>query len=93
MNELTFQVNIEKPGDDEEKQAGEIRSSIEESATKVKIPIWWFILQKFLEAMAHKLGRDILKEDECVNISEALRFSDGELDVALDFFDKLNIFL
>ena len=93
LKEVIFQVNTEKPGEDEEKQAGEIRSSIEESATDVKIPIWWFILQQIMEALAHKLGRDVMNKDECVHISETLGFSDGELDAALDFFDKLNIFV
>ena len=93
MNEVIFQVNTEKPGDDDKIKAKEIRSSIEKAATEVKIPIWWFILQQILEALAHKLGRDVLKKDECVHISETLGFSDGELDVALDFFDKLNIFV
>ena len=93
MNEVIFQVNTEKPGDDGKIKAKEIRSSIEKAATEVKIPIWWFILQQILEALAHKLDRDVLKKEECVHISETLGFSDGELDVALDFFDKLNIFV
>ena len=93
LNEVIFQVNTEKPGDDGKIKAKEIRSSIEKAATEVKIPIWWFILQQILEALAHKLGRDVLKKDECVHISETLGFSDGELDAALDFFDKLNIFV
>ena len=93
MNEVIFQVNTEKPGDDGKIKAKEIRSSIEKAAKEVKIPIWWFILQQILEALAQKLGRDVMKKEECVHISETLGFSDGELDAALDFFDKLNIFV
>ena len=93
LNEVIFQVNTEKPGDDGKIKAKEIRSSIEKTAKEVKIPIWWFILQQILEALAHKLGRDILKKEECIHISETLGFPDGELDAALDFFDKLNVFV
>ena len=61
-------------------------------ATRVKIPIWWFILQLILEALSLKLGRDVLSKDECLHVSNTLGFSEGELDAALAFFDKLNIF-
>ena len=93
LNEVIFQVNTKQPGDDGKIKAKEIRSSIDKAAIEVKIPIWWFILQQILEALAHRLRRDVLKKEECVHISETLGFSDGELDAALDFFDKLNIFI
>ena len=76
-------------------EASKIRASIEKGATQHKIPIWWFIyiLQLILEALALKLGRDVLRKDECVHVSNTLGFSEGELEAALEFFDKLNIFL
>ena len=61
--------------------------------TSQEIPIWWFILQLILEALSHKLGRDVLSKDECLHVSESLGFSEGELNAALAFFNKLNIFL
>ncbi|CAI8020738.1 hypothetical protein GBAR_LOCUS12377 [Geodia barretti] len=91
MQEIIFPVNAKTP--DDEKEARKIRASIEQGATQHKIPIWWFILQMILEALAHKLGRDVLSKDECVRISDTLGFVEGELDAALAFFDKLNIFL
>ena len=93
LKEILFQVNTIDPKDDDKKEASKIRASIEKGATQHKIPIWWFILQLILEALALKLGRDVLSKDECVHISSSLGFSEEELDAALGFFDKLNIFL
>ena len=93
LEEVVFPVNAKAPEEDDKKAASEIRASIEKGATQHKIPIWWFILQLILEALAHKLGRDVLSKDECLHVSHSLGFSEGELDAALAFFDKLNIFL
>ena len=93
LKEILFQVNTIDPKDDDKKEATKIRASIEKGATQHKIPIWWFILQLILEALALKLGREVLSKDECVHVSSSLGFSEGELDAALGFFDKLNIFL
>ena len=93
LQEIVFPVNAKVPKDDDKEEASKIRASIEKRATQHKIPIWWFILQLILEALAHKLGRDILSKDECLHVSHSLGFSEGELDAALAFFDKLNIFL
>ena len=93
LKEILFQVNTIDPKDDDKKEASKIRASIEKGATQHKIPIWWFILQLILEALALKLGREVLSKDECVHISGSLGFSEEELDAALGFFDKLNIFL
>ena len=93
LQEIVFPVNAQAPEEDDEKEASKIRASIEEGATQHKIPIWWFILQMILEALAHKLDRDVLSKDDCLHISDSLGFAEGELDAALAFFDKLNIFL
>ena len=93
MKEVIFQVNTKVPKEDDKREASKIRDSIMEGATRVKIPIWWFILQLILEALSLKLGRFVLSKKECVHVSNTLGFSEGELDAALAFFDKLNIFL
>ena len=93
MNHIIFPVNTKVPEEDDKKEASKIRASIEKGAKQHKIPIWWFILQMILEALAHKLGRGVLSKDECLHISDSLGFAEGELDAALAFFDKLNIFL
>ena len=93
MKEVVFPVNAKVPDEDDKKEASKIRASIEKGAKKRKIPIRWFILQIILEALADKLGREVLGKDECLHISDSLGFAEGELDAALAFFDKLNIFL
>ena len=93
LKEVIFQVNTKVPKEDDKREASKIKDSIVEGATRVKIPIWWFILQLILEALSHKLGRYVLSKEECVHVSNTLGFSEGELDAALAFFDKLNIFL
>ena len=93
MEEIVFQVNTKNPDSDDKKEATKIRACIEKGAKEHKIPIWWFILQLILEALAFKLGREVLSKEEVVYVSKSLGFPEGELDAALNFFDKLNIFL
>ena len=94
LKEVIFQVNTTIPDEiHDRKEVTKIRASIEKAAKEVKIPIWWFILQQILEALTHKLGRDVLSKEECNDIADKLGFNKGELDAAMDFFDKLNIFI
>ena len=93
MNNIIFQINTKKPDDDDKKKAFKIRSSIHKVATYHKIPIWWFILQQILEALAEKLNRKVLSKEECTHVSNALGVSEEGLEAALSFLDKLNIFL
>ena len=93
MDDVVFQINTKSPEDDDKKEAFKIRSSIHKVATYHKIPIWWFILQQILEALAEKLNRKVLRKEECTHVSNSLGFSEGELEAALTFLDKLNIFL
>ena len=93
MKQIVFPLNTKTPEEDDKKEASKIRASIEKGATQHKVPIWWFILQLILEALTHKLGRDVLSKVECLHVSKSLGFSERQLDAALAFFDKLNIFL
>ena len=93
LKEIVFPLNTKAPEEEDKKEAHKIRASIEKGATEHKIPIWWFILQLILEDLAHKLGRGVLSKDDCLQVSNLLGFSEGELNAALAFFDKLNIFL
>ena len=93
LEEIVFQVNTKNPDSEDKKEAGKIRACIEKGAKQHEIPIWWFVLQLILEALAIKLGREVLSKKECIHVSDSLGFSEGELDAALTFFDKLNIFL
>ena len=93
MEDIIFQVNTNNPDSDDKKEAAKIRACIEKGAKTHGIPIWWFILQLILEALALKLGREVLSKEEAIHVSDSLGFPEGELDAALTFFDKLNIFL
>ena len=93
MNDVLFQMNTKTPNDQDKKEAGKIRTSVHKVATYHKIPIWWFILQRILEALAEKLNRKVLTKEECAHVSKTLGFTEGELEAALSFLDKLNIFL
>ena len=93
LEQIVFEVNTKNPGIGDKKEATKIRACIEKGATEHKIPIWWFIFQLILESLALKLGREVLSKKEVTHVSETLGFSEGELDAALTFFDKLNIFL
>ena len=93
LKEIVFPLNTMAPEEEDKKEARKIRFSIEKGATQHKIPIWWFILQLILEDLAHKLGRGVLSKDDCLQVSNLLGFSEGELNAALAFFYKLNIFL
>ena len=93
LKDVIFQVNTIDPKVDDQETAGKIRESVEKCATDHEIPIWWFILELILEALAHKLGREVLSKEECIHVSNALGFTEEQLDAALKFFDKLNLFL
>ena len=93
LKEVVFPVNAEAPKEVDRKEGEKIRTSIEKEATHHKIPIWWFILQMILEDQARKLGRDVLSKEECLHVSDSLGFSEADLNAALSFFDRLNIFL
>ena len=93
LKEVVFPVNTKAPEEVDRKEGEKIRTSIEKGATQHEIPIWWFILQMILEDLARKLGRDVLSKEECLHVSDLLGFSEAELNAALSFLDRLNIFL
>ena len=55
LKDVIFQVDTIDPKVDDHKTASKIRESVEKCATDHEIPIWWFILELILEALAHKL--------------------------------------
>ena len=90
LKDIVFPLNTKAPEEEDKKEAHKIRASIEKGATQHKIPIWWFVLQLILEDLG---GRGVLSKDDCLHVSNLLGFSEEELNAALAFFDKLNIFL
>ncbi|CAI7994901.1 hypothetical protein GBAR_LOCUS1570 [Geodia barretti] len=92
MNEIVFQLNTKNPDSNDKKEARKLRQCIMKDARQHAIPIWWFIFQFIMEALSLKLKREVLSKKEVIQVSDSLGFTEGELDAALSFFDKLNIF-
>ena len=93
LKEVVFEVNTKSPSEEDKVKATKLKTSICEVNKTVKIPIWWFILQQVLEGIANKRGMDVLSKEDCIHASKVLGFNEEQLDVALEYFDKLNIFL
>lgn len=92
MNKLIFEVNSKNPTPEDEGVAEKLKEEIEKSAHVFAVPVWWYILEMVLEELASILGRQVFSKQECENVANKLGFEMHELDAALDFFDKLNIF-
>ena len=87
-----FPVNTFEPGNHEETVAGCVRKAIENSvAKKVRIPVWWYILEVLLRDLSDTLGRRVLSKSVCLEISRRLNFSEKAFNAALKFFDELNV--
>ena len=93
LKEVVFEVNTKSPSEEDKVKATKLKTAICEVNKMVEIPIWWFILQQVLEGIAKNRGMDILSKEDCIHVSKALGFNEEQLDVALEYFDKLNIFL
>ena len=91
-NRLIFPVNTRSPGKHEEDVASSVREAIEKSAArKVKIPIWWYLLEILLRNLAAKLGTKVLPRSVCLEIARRLNFTEKAFNAALKFFNDLNI--
>ena len=94
LREPIFPVNAKNPDKDDEKVAKLLRQAIESSAPEpVKIPLWWYFLELALGRLAAMLGERVLSRNECLSIAHNFGFSEEELDVALRYFDDLNLCL
>ena len=92
MKKLIFPVNALNPGDKEKSTAQSVRCHVEDSGSKkVKIPIWWYIMELLLQELARELGRGVLSRAECLEMARLLHIRGDSFDAALKFFDKLNI--
>ena len=92
IKKLLFPLNTLNPDKDDEEVVKKIRSAVESSyAKKVKVPIWWYILELLIRGLAKKLGRRVLSRSLCASIARALRFTEESFDAALQYFDELNV--
>ena len=93
MDSLFHPVNTIDPDDFDNGVAGNIRVAVEMSklGKKVKVPIWWFILELLIQGLAKKLGKRVLSKEQCVKIANTLGFTERSFDEALKFFNGLNV--
>ena len=89
LKEVVFEVNTKSPSEEDKVKATKLKTSICEVNKTVEIPIWWFILQQVLEGIANKRGMDVLSKEDCIHASKVLGFNEEQLDVALEYFDKI----
>ena len=93
LKELIFPVNTIGRGEEEERIAKMLRQEIEKCSRKVKIPIWWFILELILRHLAEQLKRRVLSRQECLAVAHLLRFHENAFNAALKFLNELSILL
>ena len=92
FKKLLFPLNTLNPDKDDEEVVKMIQSAVESSfAHKVKVPVWWYILELLIKGLAKKLGRRVLSRSLCASIARALRFTEESFNAALQYFDKLNV--
>ena len=92
FKKLLFPVNSLTPGKADYDVAKSIQIGVEGSmGKKVKVPIWWFILELLIQGLAAKLKKRVLSRKLCVGIARALGFTERAFDAALSFFDELNV--
>ena len=90
--QLIFPVNCLHPEKEDREVAELIQEKVEKLAAKeVKFPIWWFLLELLIQALASKLDKRVLTRKFCLCIANALGFSKKSFDAALDFFNSLNV--
>ena len=92
MKQVIFPLNTLDPDEKDKAIAESIRRQVETlGARKVRIPIWWYILEMLLQELAKRLDRGVLSKAECLEMAGQLGIKEDALDAALKFFDELNV--
>ena len=98
--EIVFPVNLKNPDEDDEKTLNVIRDKISkkfklEGAEIPLIPLSYFMFEQDAIKCAEQKKRNlkVLKFDECVEVGERLRMTREDVQAALLYFHRLNIFL
>ena len=91
--QVIFPLNAWDPGEAEYRIAKQIRELImkEGSPEVQKIPLSWYVLEQALQELAQKLGRGVLRKEECLMIASSLHFTEETFLAALQYLDDLNI--
>ena len=91
-DKVVFPLNALKPGEDDQKVAGEIRGEIAKDkhlSEPYKVPIAWFLLEQDMQ----KLERSVVNLQTCYQLGSILHMTKTTVNAALDFFHELNIIL
>ena len=92
FKELIFPIDCLNPEEQDREVARLLQLAVESAEVKkMKVPIWWFILELLIQGLASKLEKKVLSRKFCVGIAEALGFTERSFDAALAFFDELNV--
>ena len=92
LNEIIFPLNACSRDAATRSVAEEIRKAIEESPSlDIEVPLWWFVIELSLQTLSSRLGRGILRKNECVELAQSLGFDQEALEAALVYFDEMCI--
>ena len=94
--EIIFPVDAKHPGVSDKLVAKQLRKKIQEitaNRPRVRTPVTWYILERYLRRKAVSLGRSILSRQECLQEARKLHLDEAALDAALDHFIRLNTIL
>ena len=92
FNEIIFPLNACSRDAATLSVADEIRKAIEESPSMdIEVPLWWFVIELSLQNLSSRLGRGILRKNECVELAQSLGFDQKALEAALLYFNEMCI--
>ena len=91
QDEVLFPVNAKNPNQADKKVIADFRKAVMDtcSCQEHKIPISWFVLEQLLQ----ELSKDgVLSFDQCLEVAQHLGMNTNDLQLALAYFVKLNMF-
>ena len=90
-DQLLYPVNAKKPDQADKEVAAEFRRDLMNKCHTLehKIPIGWFVLEQLLQDLSEN---GILSLDKCLEVASRLGMDKVQLNAALNYLVKLNIF-
>ena len=91
QDEVLFPVNAKNPNQADKKVIADFRKAVMDTCTSQehKIPISWFVLEQLLQELSRN---GVLSFDQCLEVAQHLGMNTKDLQLALAYFVKLNIF-
>ena len=93
FSEVIFPINAKAPEKQDDQVCSLIRSQVESessASSPYKIPIGWFLLE---QDIINASNGGVISKKKCLAIATILSINAKALTAALEYFDKLNIFL